>query len=286
MARRLPTFLLLAQVALAVVLIMDTVTTLLKPEPPVVHVHVPERPVTPLPVREENALQQAPLLFESPAIPEPFHDGMQDARNDIHRGLLKVLVYGGPPPEFETEYRTCLKKRFGIREESIASCVVEGWEPLYASEYNSVSMQAIETRGLAHAFSECHTETIRLACGGAGTKHMEEAPKIVSVAEGVVELAPLSLKRARHLLCMIQRLTRAFPAFQGGQPAGFAFIASHGGLMERLNVRKGDVIRKVNGAVLTGPVWMSLLNSLRGGLLVVEVERSGTPWTLQIPVGQ
>jgi len=71
---------------------------------------------------------------------------------------------------------------------------------------------------------------------------------------------------------------RLKPYFEGGKPAGFSVSEiQRGSLIERLGLRHNDIIRKVNGQVLTKPEEIFYVYSqlLQDSTIEVEIQRGG-----------
>lgn len=71
---------------------------------------------------------------------------------------------------------------------------------------------------------------------------------------------------------------RLKPHFEGGKPAGFSVSEiQRGSLIERLGIRHNDIIRKVNGQVLTKPEEIFYVYSqlLQDSTIEVEIQRGG-----------
>lgn len=80
---------------------------------------------------------------------------------------------------------------------------------------------------------------------------------------------------------------RAVPHFEGGKATGFRlFQIRQGSLFEKIGLKNGDVIQKINGQELSDPSRaLSMLQELRGeSELTVELVRNRQPQTLSYQV--
>lgn len=81
--------------------------------------------------------------------------------------------------------------------------------------------------------------------------------------------------------------TRAVPYFQGGVAQGFRLFAiKSGSVFDRMGLKNGDIVQRVNGVELTDPTTaLSLLQDLQGQTRIqVDLVRSNQPTTLTYEV--
>lgn len=101
-------------------------------------------------------------------------------------------------------------------------------------------------------------------------------PRAVVSAEHEISRADLERQLAR--MDELATHARAVPAYEGGKPVGFRLLAvTPGSFYERMGVRPGDVLRRVNGYALTSPeaalgAWVELREA---SLIELEVDRRG-----------
>jgi general secretion pathway protein C len=80
---------------------------------------------------------------------------------------------------------------------------------------------------------------------------------------------------------------RAVPHFQDGKASGFRLFAiRQDSLFEKIGLKNGDIISRINGNELTDPARaMSLIQELRGeGRITVDVNRNRQPTTLSYEI--
>jgi general secretion pathway protein C len=80
---------------------------------------------------------------------------------------------------------------------------------------------------------------------------------------------------------------RAVPHFQDGKAAGFRLFAiRHDSLFEKIGLKNGDIITRINGNDLSDPARaMSLIQELRGeGRIAVDVTRNSQPTSLNYEI--
>jgi general secretion pathway protein C len=80
---------------------------------------------------------------------------------------------------------------------------------------------------------------------------------------------------------------RAVPHFQDGKAAGFRLFAiRQDSVFEKIGLKNGDIISKINGNELTDPARaMSLIQELRSeGHITVDVMRNRQPTTLNYEI--
>ncbi len=104
-----------------------------------------------------------------------------------------------------------------------------------------------------------------------------------SAAEGVRKLSPNRFAVNREDVVssvgdinQFSSQARFRPHFVGGRPTGFAVSEIQpGSLMEKVGLRNNDVIRKINGQVITKPeeVYQAYAQLMRDGNIEVEIER-------------
>ncbi len=91
------------------------------------------------------------------------------------------------------------------------------------------------------------------------------------------------IDRAMENLNQLFTQMRAVPHFQDGKAAGFRLFAiKQDSVFEKLGLKNGDVISRINGNELTDPARaMSLIQELRAeGRITVDVNRNRQPSTL------
>jgi general secretion pathway protein C len=91
------------------------------------------------------------------------------------------------------------------------------------------------------------------------------------------------IDRAMENLNQLFTQMRAVPHFQDGKAAGFRLFAiKQDSVFEKLGLKNGDVISRINGNELTDPARaMSLIQELRAeGRITVDVSRNRLPTTL------
>jgi len=86
--------------------------------------------------------------------------GQLDARIDLWSGSYKVLTIGLPSP-WRAEYIRLLQKRFGIRVQKMADCIVSESLVSYVRNYNEVSISAASHRVGHDPFRECDEDARR-----------------------------------------------------------------------------------------------------------------------------
>lgn len=110
-----------------------------------------------------------------------------------------------------------------------------------------------------------------------------ERVSFASMLDSSPPVAPTTLTRAlvnQHLAdpSSLMQQVRLVPSFRDGQWSGFKTLSVQpGSLIEKLGLRRGDVIKAVNGLSLDQPErLMTLLQHLRSGRrFEVEMEREG-----------
>lgn len=119
---------------------------------------------------------------------------------------------------------------------------------------------------------------------------------------GVYRPAPESIQRVSDTEYVIERdevdralenmnqlftQIRAVPHFEGGKAIGFRLFAiRHGSIFDRIGLRNGDILQRVNGVTLDDPTRaLAMLEELRNeSQLTVEIIRNRQPQTLTYQV--
>ncbi len=77
---------------------------------------------------------------------DPYAYGRASAERDIAAGLLKLKVYGPPPPPWYQEYIRLLHDRYGIQLVGVAGCIVSKSLTKEVAGYNDKMHYEIYTR--------------------------------------------------------------------------------------------------------------------------------------------
>ncbi|MGH7806290.1 MAG: type II secretion system protein GspC [Candidatus Binatia bacterium] len=106
---------------------------------------------------------------------------------------------------------------------------------------------------------------------------------IRAISETSFQIDRSEVDKAMENLNQLFTQVRAVPHFQDGKAAGFRLFAiRRDSIFEKLGLKNGDIISRINGNELTDPARaMSLMQELRGeGNVNVEVSRNRQPVTL------
>ena len=110
---------------------------------------------------------------------------------------------------------------------------------------------------------------------------------IRALSETAYQIDRAEVDKAMENLNQIFTQVRAVPHFQDGKAAGFRLFAiRRDSIFEKLGLKNGDIISRINGNELADPARaMSLLQELRGeGSVSVEVTRNRAPTTLSYEI--
>lgn len=110
---------------------------------------------------------------------------------------------------------------------------------------------------------------------------------IRSLSETAYQIDRAEVDKAMENLNQIFTQVRAVPHFQDGKAAGFRLFAiRRDSIFEKLGLKNGDIVSRINGNELTDPARaMSLLQELRGeGSVSVEVTRNRAPTTMSYEI--
>jgi general secretion pathway protein C len=116
------------------------------------------------------------------------------------------------------------------------------------------------------------------ASSGGGIEKRSETDYAIDRAE-----VDKSLENMNQLFTQI----RAVPHFQDGKAAGFRLFAiKQDSVFEKIGLKNGDIINRINGQELTDPARaMSLIQELRNeGRITVDVSRNRQPTTLSYEI--
>ena len=103
---------------------------------------------------------------------------------------------------------------------------------------------------------------------------------IRAISETAYQIDRAEVDKAMENLNQLFTQIRAVPHFQDGKAAGFRLFAiRRDSIFEKLGLKNGDIVSRINGNELTDPARaMSLLQELRGeGSVNVEVNRNRAP---------
>src|SRR5688572_8031819 len=103
---------------------------------------------------------------------------------------------------------------------------------------------------------------------------------IRAISETQYQVDRAEVDKAMENLNQLFTQVRAVPHFQDGKAAGFRLFAiRRDSIFEKLGLKNGDIVSRINGNELTDPARaMSLLQELRGeGNVNVEVNRNRSP---------
>jgi general secretion pathway protein C len=117
-----------------------------------------------------------------------------------------------------------------------------------------------------------------VATGGGGIEKRSDTEFAIDRSE-----VDKSMENMNQLFTQI----RAVPHFQDGKAAGFRLFAiKQDSVFEKIGLKNGDIITRINGNELTDPARaMSLIQELRGeGRISVEVNRNRQPTTLSYEI--
>jgi general secretion pathway protein C len=116
------------------------------------------------------------------------------------------------------------------------------------------------------------------ASGGGGIEKRSDTEFAIDRAE-----VDKSMENMNQLFTQI----RAVPHFQDGKSAGFRLFAiKQDSVFEKIGLKNGDIITRINGNELTDPARaMSLIQELRNeGRITVDVNRNRQPTTLSYEI--
>ena len=90
--------------------------------------------------------------------------GKKDALNDFDNGIYRLEIYGYRKqiPRLVSYYRMFLLKKYNIRIDRVAGCVVNGGMTDHAREYNKVMINALKKKFAANVFFETKMEAIKM----------------------------------------------------------------------------------------------------------------------------
>lgn len=106
---------------------------------------------------------------------------------------------------------------------------------------------------------------------------------IRAISETSYQIDRAEVDKAMENLNQLFTQIRAVPHFQDGKAAGFRLFAiRRDSIFEKLGLKNGDIVSRINGNELTDPARaMSLMQELRGeGNVNVEVNRNRSPVSL------
>lgn len=119
-------------------------------------------------------------------------------------------------------------------------------------------------------------------------------PEPVTTSGGIQKLSDTNfvidrseVDQAMENLNLLFTQIRAVPHFQDGKATGFRLFAiRHDSIFDKIGLKNGDIISKINGNELSDPARaMSLIQELRGeGKINVEVTRNREPTTLNYEI--
>jgi general secretion pathway protein C len=108
-----------------------------------------------------------------------------------------------------------------------------------------------------------------------------------AISETSYQIDRAEVDKAMENLNQLFTQIRAVPHFQDGKAAGFRLFAiRRDSIFEKLGLKNGDIISRINGNELTDPARaMSLMQELRGeGSVSVEVNRNRSPVALSYEI--
>lgn len=129
--------------------------------------------------------------------------------------------------------------------------------------------------------------TAASAPGSSGSRTASGEERIRLLGENQYQIDRAEVDDTFDNLSQVFTQVRAVPHFEGGKATGFRlFQIRQGSLFEKIGLKNGDVIQKINGQELSDPSRaMGMLQELRGeSELTIELVRNRQPQTLSYQV--